>query len=145
MGINELIHIGYGVYLAILSIIDIRIQRIPVWLVTVGGTVSAAVRIWQPEIPLIVVLGGAVVGVVFLVISKATEEALGYGDSLVILAMGIFLGFWSLLGILIGAFLLSSFFAAAFLIYRGINKRAGYPFLPFLLVSYCIWLWSGGS
>lgn len=140
-----MIRIGYGLYLTILSIIDVRVQRIPVWLVAVGGAAAAAVRVCQAEVPFFLVLGGALVGMVFLGISRATREAFGYGDSLVIVGMGIFLGFWNLAEVLVGAFLLSSFFAAAFLIYKGINKSAGYPFLPFLLASYCIWFWTGGS
>lgn len=145
MGIIEVTRIGYGIYLAILSIIDVRVRRIPVWLVAAGGAAAAAMRVYRAEIPFLLVLGGALVGMGFLVISRVTREAFGYGDSLVILVMGIFLGFWNLAGVLIGAFLLSSFFAAVFLIYKGMNKSAGYPFLPFLLASYCIWFWTGGS
>ncbi|CUX37163.1 prepilin peptidase [Clostridium sp. C105KSO13] len=145
MGITEVTQIAYGMYLAILSIMDIRVQRVPVLLVAVGGTAAAAVRICRQEVPLVLALGGAAIGVMFLVVSRGTREAFGYGDSLVILAMGLFLGFWNLLVVLTCAFLLSSLFAAASLLYKGMNKKVSYPFLPFLLISYCIWFWSGGS
>ncbi|MGC4018770.1 MAG: prepilin peptidase [Muricomes sp.] len=140
----EVSQIGYGIYLCILSITDIWIQKIPVWLVAAGGAAAVAVRTYNPEIPLFLVLTGGLVGVVFLAVSKVTREAFGYGDSLLILVMGIFLGLWNLLGVLLGAFLFSALFAAAFLIYRNMDRKAGYPFIPFLFASYLVWLWLGG-
>lgn len=141
---SEMSQIGYAVYLCILSIIDIWLQRIPLWLVAAGGAGAVIVRACQTEVPLVLVLAGAGAGAIFLVISRITREAFGYGDSLLIVIMGIFLGLWNLLGVLLGAFLFSSAFAVIFLISKGLDRKAGYPFVPFLLISYSIWLWFGG-
>ena len=56
---------------------------------------------------LLVVTGGAV-GLVFLAVSKVTEEAFGYGDSMVIGVLGIYLGFWNLLSMLVLTFILAA-------------------------------------
>lgn len=141
---SEVSQIGYAVYLCILSIIDIWLQRVPLWLLAAGGAGAVIVRACQAEVPLALVLAGAGVGAIFLVISRITREGFGYGDSLLIVIMGIFLGLWNLLGVLLGAFLFSAAFAVIFLIYKGPDRKAGYPFVPFLLISYSIWLWLGG-
>lgn len=141
---SEVSQVGYAVYLCILSIIDISLHRIPLWLVAAGGAGAVIVRAFQTEVPFVLVLAGAGIGAVFLIVSKLTREAFGYGDSLLIIIMGIFLGLWNLLGVLLGAFLFSSVFAVIFLIYKGLDRQAGYPFVPFLLISYSVWLWFGG-
>lgn len=132
-----------GVYLCILSIMDIWIKRVPLWFLGAGGAAAVAVRICQEGALDFPALSGAILGVVFLGVSKVTKEGIGYGDSLLILIMGIYLGIWNLLGILAGAFTLSALFAVVFLVYRGFDRKAGYPFIPFLLVSYFVWICAG--
>lgn len=132
-----------GIYLFILAAIDVRIKKIPIWIVAVGA--AAAFSIIQPGKSGVLALAGAAVGVVFLIVSKVTNEGLGYGDSLVILVMGIYLGFWELLGVLVVAFLLSSIFAVIYLIRKKLDRRAGFPFIPFLFLAYLIWMCMGGA
>lgn len=140
----EMSQIGCGLYLFMLSVADVRIRKLPVWILAAGGVAACAVRIYQRGIPVILVLAGAAVGVVFLAVSKVTEEGFGYGDSLLILVLGIYLGFWNLLGILLGAFLLCSLFAIAALAYHRFHRNTGYPFVPFLMASYIVWMCFGG-
>ncbi|WP_050639130.1 MULTISPECIES: prepilin peptidase [Clostridia] len=136
----EVSRIGCGVYLCILSIIDIWTRRIPLWFLAAGGAAAAAARICQTGPLDFSALAGAVTGAVFIVVSRVTREGFGYGDSLLILILGVYLGFWNLLGVLSGAFLFSALFAAALLLYKGFDRKAGYPFIPFLLVSYFLWM-----
>ena len=42
------------------------------------------------------ICAGIGVGVLFLLVSKVTEEAIGYGDSVAIMILGGYLGFWKL-------------------------------------------------
>lgn len=140
----EISQIGCGVYLCMLSIIDIWIRRLPVWLLAAGGIAAGVFRACQKGIPAVIVLAGAAVGIVFLAVSKVTEEGFGYGDSLLILVLGIYLGFWNLLGVLVGAFFLSAVFSIFALTFGRVNKKTGYPFVPFLLVSYFVWIILGG-
>lgn len=140
----EINQLGLGAYLCVLSVLDIWKRRLPVWLLIAGAAMVVAVRIcMEPSMDVMALAGGAV-GVVFLIVSKVTEEGFGYGDSLLILIMGVYLGFWNLLGVLVGAFLLSSMFAIVLLIRKGFDRNTGYPFVPFLLIAYLIWLCVGG-
>lgn len=140
----EISQIGCGVYLFMLSAADVWMRKLPVWALAAGGVAAGVVRIYQNRVPVILVFAGAAVGVVFLAVSKVTEEGFGYGDSLLILILGIYLGFWNLLGILLGAFLLSALFAIFALSCRKFNRNTGYPFVPFLLASYVVWMFLGG-
>ena len=81
-------------------------------------------------------LPGAMMGLLFLGISKVTEEALGYADSFLILTLGILLGIWKLLIVLLIAFSLAAVFSAMGLIVRKFSRKAAIPFFPFLTVSY---------
>ena len=51
------------------------------------------------------IIAGILAGAFFLLISKLTKESFGYGDSILIVIMGAFLGFWSLMSVLLWRFL----------------------------------------
>lgn len=140
----EISQVACGVYLFMLSAADMWMRKLPVWALAAGGAAAGAFRIYDSRIPVILVAAGAAVGVVFLAVSKVTEEGFGYGDSLLILIMGIYLGFWNLLGILLGAFFLSALFAVIALLSHRFSRNTGYPFVPFLMASYMIWMCLGG-
>lgn len=80
-------------------------------------------------------LMGSIPGILFFIISKASAEAVGYGDCWIILIMGLSVGIWNMLGILsvalFGAFLWASFI---FVGKRGRRDRE-IPFLPFLTMG----------
>lgn len=138
----EINQVGFGAYLGVLSVLDIRHRRLPVWFLAVGGALVLGVRIFCVPLDIISAAGGAV-GILFLLVSKVTQEGVGYGDSLLILVMGIYLGFWNLLGVLTGAFLLSAVFAGVVLVRFGWKRSTGFPFVPFLTAAYGIWICIG--
>ena len=140
----EISQLGCGVYLCMLSVIDIRVRRLPVWILAAGGIAAGILCVYQDKIPIVLALAGAAVGLVFSGVSKVTEEGFGCGDSIPILILGIYLGFWNLLGVLVLAFLLSAVFAIFALCVHRFNRSTGYPFVPFLCISYAIWVCLGG-
>ncbi|MEG0227865.1 MAG: prepilin peptidase [Lachnospiraceae bacterium] len=79
---------------------------------------------------------GTAIGIVFIGISRMTDEGLGYGDSWMILLLGSFLGFWKLLSLLGIAFLLSGGMAALCIGKKKWNRKQALPFIPFLAVGY---------
>ena len=130
--------IGIVLYLVVLSIIDIRHRKVPtimLYLFIVAMTVEAVVLgngIW-----LLAMLGG-VIGALFLVISKLTKEAIGYGDSLLILGLGISLGFWRVFSLLLIAFFLGAIYSIGLLSIRKAKRKTTFPFIPFISISYVI-------
>ena len=87
-----------------LSFMDYKIRKVPrdVLLLCMAGTVLY--QAVTQNIDWIVSLGGGLIGMIFIGISKITREAIGYGDSLAILILGIYLGVWGLLEVLATSF-----------------------------------------
>ena len=76
------------------------------------------------------------VGLLLLLISKCTKEAIGYGDSLMILLLGMYLGGMRVLLVLFWASFLAGICSLFLLLGRKRKKKEALPFLPFLAVSY---------
>lgn len=134
----ELSEMCWICYLGGLSIWDIRTRRLPVCLLAVGIGAAAVYQIVLGNVPSALSLAGAAVGLVFLAVSKVTGEAFGYGDSILILALGIYLGFWRLLCLLVVSFSLASGFAMIVLVIRHFKRKTVFPFVPFLGTGYLI-------
>ena len=81
-------------------------------------------------------LGGALIGVLFFLIGKCTKEAIGYGDSWLMLALGVYLGAMRLLQLLFTASLAAGILSLFFLWKKRWKKTETIPFVPFLMVGY---------
>ena len=79
---------------------------------------------------------GVLLGFFFLGISKWTREAIGYGDSWLILILGLQLGILKLLRLLLFASLLSGVVSLICLWAYKWKKTATIPFVPFLTIAY---------
>ena len=98
--------IGMGM-LSVLSIVDIQFRKVPVEILAAANLAVLVYQIMFQREDLWLVLGGVAVGIVFLGISWASRQKVGYGDSWAILILGIFLGLWGVLEVLAAAFLLA--------------------------------------
>lgn len=120
------------------SVIDIRQRNIPVGMLAAADTGALVYQaVFQKE-DVILVAGGAAAGIVMLAVSRLTKEGIGYGDSLGILGLGIYLGLWGLLEVLAGAFFLLALGAAFVLAKKRMSRKSMLPFYPFLAVSYLL-------
>ena len=81
-------------------------------------------------------VGGALIGILLFLVGRFTREAIGYGDSWIILLLGVYLGSMRVLELLLGASLLAALFSLFFLWKKHWKKKASIPFVPFLLVMY---------
>ena len=98
MEITELTRIGYGLYLTILSIMDVSSTKNTGLAAGSGGCRCCCSESVPDRSTVLSRTRGALVGIVFLVISRATREAFGYGDSLVIVEWEFFSAFGTLRG-----------------------------------------------
>ncbi|MCI9441687.1 MAG: hypothetical protein HFH15_10740 [Ruminococcus sp.] len=131
-------------YLCYLSVLDIKTQRLPDRLLA-AGVVVALLQLFLGISPSIILsLAGAAVGMAFLGISKVTGEAFGYGDSIVILILGLSLGLWNLLALLMLSFLLAAGCSTVLLAKFNFQRKTTFPFIPFLVASYVLVLIFGG-
>lgn len=123
-------------YLGVLTVMDIRDKRLNLLFLLSGFLLVAAGGFFRRDVhPLLLVAGGGV-GLVFFAASKVTGESFGYGDSLLILIMGSFLGFWDILSVLTAAFLLAAVFSTVMLVRRRFSRKTAFPFVPFLAAAY---------
>lgn len=133
----------------ILSVFDLRIRKVPVCVLAAAGAAGIIYQVTFHHLNWWLFAGGGLVGVIFLFISKLTCEGIGYGDSFGILALGLYLGIWSLLAVLgISFFLLLCVLFSSKLFSvkskRKIMKNWTIPFYPFLTGGYLGILMAGG-
>lgn len=132
---------------AILSVQDIRTRRISGTLVFsfLGAGIVYAVLSGSYSYIVLSALPGAC----FVSAALMTGEKIGYGDGFVIMALGIWIGFQSLITVLAVGLLLSGLYG--FLRYViGCKKSlyhqtdGGIPFVPFLFFGLIVRVLSGG-
>ena len=132
----EIKHIVCILYLFLLSLIDIKKRKIPIWGLIIGVAMSVLLQCIIRDKDFILIVSGAMTGIIFIVVSRVTNEKFGYGDSILILALGIFLGFWNILYLLFIAFLLAAVYSIFLLSVYHRGKKESFPFVPFLAMGY---------
>lgn len=124
------------ILLAACSVSDWRKKTISYVLLLALGIVVVAFAFLCDGISVKMRVVGALIGAVFLLISKMSREAIGYGDSFLILFLGIHMGILATLGVLFVAALLAAVVSLFFLWKCHWKRQATLPFVPFLTISY---------
>lgn len=132
-------------FLGVLSYLDIRTRRIPLNLLLAGGAAGVVYHMcagWQDWVSF---ASAAAAGAGFLLVSKITREGIGYGDSGVILVLGIWTGIRELTGALTAGFFLLLIFSVTALCTKKLSGKYEVPFVPFLAAGYLLVLIAGGG
>lgn len=137
MEISQIVCLGI---LIIISVIDIKYRKIPVGVLAAANIGALVYQCLCYGGDILLIIGGMMTGAVFLIISKVTGEGIGYGDSMGILGLGIYVGLWNILEILAGAFFVLAVCAIAVLIKKKMSRKGALPFYPFLTIAYIIWV-----
>lgn len=118
------------------GVTDWKKKSIPLCLLVLLGMITTAsaflchsISIWERAL-------GVILGILLLLVSKCSHEAIGYGDSWIILFLGLYLGGMQTLQLLFWASAMAGVWSLFFLWRRKWNKQATLPFLPFLAISY---------
>ena len=122
--------------LAIGGIMDWKKKELPLWLLSGMSACIVIFAMCCKDTSLWHRLAGAALGVLFFLISKVTKEAIGYGDSWLILLLGIHMGISRALQVLFAASLLAALFALFYLWICKWKRNATLPFVPFLAIAY---------
>ena len=128
-----------GIVLTLLgacALSDWRRREIPLLLLLITSVIVVVLSIFCKTERVGSILGGALIGVVFFCISKCTKEAVGYGDSWLILLLGINLGVRKLLQVLFAASLAAGIYSLLCLWKHHWKRSATIPFVPFLTAAY---------
>lgn len=123
-------------FLAVCAYWDIRRRTLPVVLLGEGTFLSVLYVVCNGREYWYLHLAGAGVGLFFLLVSKITKEAIGYGDGWMICILGTFLGIRDLLEVLAAAWLLLSMTAMICLVKKKWSRKTAFPLVPFLMTGY---------
>ena len=126
----------FALYMIVLMIMDIKWKKLSLVVLMSGFILLPAGFLCGRNIHIILLAAGAGVGIIFLIVSRVTEEAFGYGDSILIMTMGGFLGFWNILSLLVAAFSMAALFSIFMLIRKKFHRKSAFPFVPFLTAAY---------
>lgn len=126
--------------LFILSVWDIKKQKIPIGILVAAGLAAVIFRIIFTvteiaEFSFIGMMIAFIPGSIFLVLSFATREQIGYGDGIVLCMIGILCSFRKVMMILGIGLCLSSVVSMVLLILRKGDRYTTLPFLPFLWIG----------
>ena len=131
--------------LAIESIYDIRFKRIPLWIFfamaglgSITGIIFWIVNSTDIKSAVISRAIAVVVGLILIFISRLSNEAIGYGDSLTLTIIGLFMGIEILLQVLLTSISIAGAVGLVFLLFFRKSRKYQLSFVPFIFVSYVI-------
>lgn len=140
----------YGITVFVMGIgtvMDMRRKRISRWLpgiyfcavLLVRGTELMMNGFWEAEGLLAETVQdigtGMIPGILCLLLSFLTGQAIGYGDSLIVLICGMGLGVLQCIQILMISFAGAGLFGVVLLLTGRADRKKELPFIPFLLLG----------
>lgn len=125
-----------GVVLVLSAIRDIRNREVSKKMVGIYFLLAVLGHVVMGEGLTGTVLAGVIPGVVCLLLSWISREALGYGDGMLILVNGISLGVGRCMELVILAFFFSGIWALVLITVRRAQRNREMPFVPFLLIGF---------
>lgn len=131
----EMWEIGAIFYLCIGTLWDLRRREIPMLYLLIGTCMAAGNLLWMRPQVWYEYLLGLITGILFCMLSKFTREQIGYGDSWMILNLGIWFGMWKLMVILFIGFGVCTLTTVIGIIGKRMNGKERIPFYPFLLIG----------
>ena len=79
---------------------------------------------------------GLLIGLFFLILSKLTEEQIGYGDSWLIGILGVYLGGTDLMVLILAASFTAGIVSLIYCSAHRWSRRHELPFIPFLTMAF---------
>ena len=126
--------------LLLFSIEDVRKKRIDILPLLAFSVIGAIYQTVTRALTIQEICGGMLLGVGLLGIAKMTGESLGYGDGLLFLVTGIYLGGWDNCSLLMTSLVLAFVFAIIQILVRKKSAKSEIPFVPFVLSAYVLYL-----
>lgn len=116
------------------SLEDIRHKRIRIIYPVIWGCAGCVLHMAGGQF--LPVLIGCLPGLALLGISWVTRGAVGMGDGVIVMVMGIFTGFWSSLLFLFWALAAAAVIGCGMMISGKWGRKKQIPFVPFLWAAY---------
>lgn len=127
-----------AVWLVPLSIMDTRSKKVPVWMLWIGAVaaagallyegISGGLNVWQ-------VCQALIPGLILLAVAFATGKA-GQADGIILMLLGIFMGYEGCVAASLGGLFLISLFSGILLMLHRVKRDTKIPFVPFLTMGW---------
>ena len=126
------------VFLIPCAITDLKSKTIPIWWTVVFGISAMIYQIFWKKQKLEAILFSMIIGVTLLVAAKISNQRIGYGDGIIFLILGLWIGFWDGISLLFFSLILSSIISVYLIIVRRKGRDYRIPFIPFVTAGYII-------
>lgn len=120
--------------------IDLKREIIYVPLIVCMGIIGVICHIFLQENTIWNLMSGMSIGVILLLGGIWSGEKIGYGDGVIFIMTGIFLGFWGNMLLLVIASILAGVTCTGLLLTHKKCKEEQIVFVPFIFISYVILL-----
>jgi len=131
--------ISYGVlvvFLGVVSFYDFKSLIIPNRILLMGGLLGLLLFFFNKELSYVsVLLGVVVVGGLGLAIAYLTKGGLGLGDVKLLVCLGIYMGLWKLVNVVLLSTILSGLVGLVLLVMGRVSKKTVMPFAPFIFIG----------
>jgi len=125
-----------AVYLACLSIVDVRKKRVSWIVLAAGGSILFAGCVLTGRIQLWSSLGGVAIGGALLLVSLITKEAIGRADCILVMLLGGCFGAAQCSILLCIGFVLCCLYCMTGLVLRKWTRKHRVAFIPFMFAGY---------
>lgn len=123
-------------FLGIASCMDLKDQTLSVRFLKIFGGIGILCNLFFLDQNITEILTGILPGAVVFAAAKFSKEAVGYGDALMILILGIFEGGYGVVPVLFTAFFAAGVYGLfrVVIIHRSVKDTM--PFVPFLFLAF---------
>lgn len=136
MELKLLLRICLLLFLCVAAFMDVREKQISVLYVAAGSAAGVLLQIFLGTMRFSEAAGGCLVGAAVLLIAFLTREQIGYGDGLVLVTTGVFLGVLENIILLLASLVIAVLAGVLLVRLKRIKRRQRIPFIPFLLAGY---------
>jgi len=126
------------IFLGIGAVIDYRKKEISLIFPAAGFCIGFILQTIIGNLKWYEQLSGCALGGLILLLGFLSKQAVGYGDGLMLIATGAFLGIFGNILLLISSLVLAGIFSAVLLILRKANRKKEIPFVPFMLGGFLL-------
>lgn len=133
--VKMIIDIWIFIFLIICSITDLLERQIYFMFVSANGIIITLFHFFLKDIKLQDCLLGVLIGVIALLISIISREAMGIGDGIVLCVIGLALGAIKTLQLLMWSFMIIVLFSIVGIWLKKINLKTKIPLMPFLFLG----------
>ena len=124
--------------LAVETVSDIRTRKISLLRLSAFLAAGIVFNIVMKYQTLWSLLGGIAPGLILMLYARLTGEGIGYGDCVLFIVSGIFIGFFDNLKLLFLSLVLASVVGGVLVLLKKGNFRMKIPFVPCILSAYVI-------